>query len=118
MSFSAPTPVTEVLYIFIFRYFVQITAIKSADISGRQYYELKLKEPVDSLTVLHWTVLCLFLSSQCSVKSAITWVLSGHFLLPAVSGPRCGGGGRLRLQEARVGVEARPVQQGAGPLHG
>ena len=37
----------------MFRYFVQITAIKSADISGRQYYELKLKEPVDSLTALH-----------------------------------------------------------------
>ena len=29
---------------FYFRYFVQVTAIKSADISGRQYYELQLKE--------------------------------------------------------------------------
>ena len=29
---------------YYFRYFVQVTAIKSADISGRQYYELQLKE--------------------------------------------------------------------------
>ena len=27
-----------------FRYFVQVTAIKSADISGRQYYELQMKD--------------------------------------------------------------------------
>ena len=36
--------------LFIYRYFVQITAIKSADISGRQYYELKLKETLDGIT--------------------------------------------------------------------
>ena len=27
-----------------FRYFVQVTAIKSADISGRQFYELQMKD--------------------------------------------------------------------------
>ena len=50
MSFFTPTQNFEVFFICIFRYFVQITAIKSADISGRQYYELKLKEPFDRIT--------------------------------------------------------------------
>ena len=55
--------------ICIFRYFVQITAIKSADISGRQYYELKLKETNDGI-IKHRSVLISIIYVQSFELSA------------------------------------------------